>query len=610
MSGADYKLRIRKKKMSLLENIKTPSDLKKLSIKELPAVAEEIRERIVSVCEDNGGHLASSLGAVDAIVALYYVFDFPKDKIIFDVGHQSYAHKILSGRNELFDTIRKECGLSGFPNIFESEYDAFTVGHAGTSLSAALGYCTARDKLKEDYYVVSFVGDGSFFNGENLEALFSSEKKPEKLLIILNDNGMSISKNSNGLYKMLTKMSMKKRYPKFMSFMNKLFGWNFLGRWLKRIKAAFKRSLDSYGMLDTVGVKYVGAFDGHNVKLLVRLFSDFKSSPRATLLHIKTQKGKGYFPAEKSSEFYHGVSAHLSCSDNTFSKKVANLAVELVKSNEKAVFLTAGMALGTGLDALKENFPDRLLDVGISEEFCVTYAAGLAIAGLRPFVCIYSTFLQRAYDQIIEDVCLQNLPVIFLIDRAGVVGSDGCTHQGVFDISFLSHIPNMTVIAPKDARELELAVNYALKLSSPVAIRYPNGKVEDIGEIMPFEAELWNKEKSGDGAVVFAVGARMLKIALEAADGTNAEVVNARTVKPLDENYLKSISLRRIITLEENSLIGGFGSLVAEFYVKNGIAPKITSLGIADKFIDHASVASQLEKNSLTKSKIRELIEE
>ena len=592
--------------MSLLEKIKNPSDLKKLSVKELPAVAEEIRARIISVCENNGGHLASSLGAVDAIVALYYVFDFPKDKIIFDVGHQAYAHKILSGRNELFDTIRKECGLSGFPNIFESEYDAFTVGHAGTSVSAALGYCEARDKLKDDYYVISFVGDGSFFNGENLEALFSSEKKPEKLLIILNDNGMSISKNGNGLYKMLTKMSMKKSYSKFMSFMNKLFGWNFL----KRLKAAFKRSLDSYGMFDTVGLKYVGAFDGHNVKLLVRLFSDFKASPRATLLHVKTQKGKGYAPAEKSSEFYHGVSAHLASSENTFSKKVGEIAVNIAKTNEKVVFLTAGMALGTGLDALKENYPDKLLDVGISEEFCVTYAAGLAIAGLKPFVCVYSTFLQRAYDQIIEDVALQNLPVVFLVDRAGVVGADGCTHQGVFDISYLSHIPNMTIFAPKDSRELELAVNYALKLSSPVAIRYPNGKIENKGEIKPFESGLWTTEKIGDGAVILASGARMLKIALEAAEETSAEVVNARTIKPLDEDYLKKISSRKIITLEDNSLIGGFGSLVTEFFVKNGVSPKITSLGIADKFIDHASVASQLEKNSLDKEAVKKLIEQ
>ncbi len=596
--------------MSLLEKIKNPSDLKKLSVKELPAVAEEIRARIISVCENNGGHLASSLGAVDAIVALYYVFDFPKDKIIFDVGHQAYAHKILSGRNELFDTIRKECGLSGFPNIFESEYDAFTVGHAGTSVSAALGYCEARDKLKDDYYVISFVGDGSFFNGENLEALFSSEKKPEKLLIILNDNGMSISKNGNGLYKMLTKMSMKKSYSKFMSFMNKLFGWNFIGRFLKRLKAAFKRSLDSYGMFDTVGLKYVGAFDGHNVKLLVRLFSDFKASPRATLLHVKTQKGKGYAPAEKSSEFYHGVSAHLASSENTFSKKVGEIAVNLAKTNEKAVFLTAGMALGTGLDALKESYPDKLLDVGISEEFCVTYAAGLAIAGLKPFVCVYSTFLQRAYDQIIEDVALQNLPVVFLVDRAGVVGADGCTHQGVFDISYLSHIPNMTILAPKDSRELELAVNYALKLSSPVAIRYPNGKIENKGEITPFESGLWTTEKAGDGTVILASGARMLKIALEAAEETSAEVVNARTIKPLDETYLKKISSRKIITLEDNSLIGGFGSLVTEFYVKNGVSPKITSLGVADKFIDHASVDSQLEKNSLNKEAVKKLIEQ
>lgn len=595
--------------MSLLENIKNPSDLKKLPVSKLPVVANEIRERIISVCENNGGHLASSLGAVDAIVALYYVFDFPKDKIIFDVGHQAYAHKILSGRNELFNTIRCKCGLSGFPNIFESEYDSFSVGHAGTSISASLGYCEARDMLKENYYVISFVGDGSFFNGENLEALFSSEKKPDKLLIILNDNGMSISKNGNGLYKMLTKMSMKKSYSKFMSFLNNLLGWNFVGRFLKRIKAAFKRSLDSYGMFDTVGVKYVGPFDGHNIKLLVRLFSDFKSSPRATLLHIKTQKGKGYEPAEKSSEYYHGVSAHLSSSENTFSKAVGEIAVKLVEKNEKIVFLTAGMALGTGINTLKDKYPNRLLDVGISEEFCVTYAAGLAIAGLRPFVCIYSTFLQRAYDQIIEDVAMQNLPVIFLIDRAGVVGADGCTHQGVFDISYLSHVPNMTLLAPKDSKELEIAIDYALKLFSPVAIRYPNGKTDDLGDAIPFEQELWTIEKNGNGVVILANGARMVQLALEAAKDTNAEVVNARTIKPLDTKLLASVSSQKIITLEENSLIGGFGSLVSDFFKNSNFSTKITSLGIADKFIGHATVSVQLEENSLTKENLKKLIE-
>ncbi len=595
--------------MSLLEKINNPKDLKKLNISQLVELSNEIRTKIINVIKKNGGHLASSLGAVDVIIALYYVFDFPNDKIVFDVGHQSYAHKILSDRKDLFETIRTEGGLSGFPNIFESVYDSFTVGHAGTSISAALGIANARDVLKDDYFVISLVGDGSIFNGENLEAFISSEKKPEKFLVILNDNGMSISKNSNGLYKAISKISIKKRYSNFMGVMNKVFGWNFIGKGLKRIKASFKRSIGKLSVLDNVGIKYLGCFDGNNIKLLVRLLSDYKLNPRATLLHLKTKKGKGYIEAENQSEIFHGVSKDLLPSINSFSYQTGESLIEIAKNNDKISVITAGMTLGTGLTKFKELYPNKFYDVGISEEFAVTFAAGLAVSGLRPIVCIYSTFLQRSYDQIMVDVALQNLPVIFLIDRAGVVGVDGATHQGVFDLSYLRHVPNLIILSPKDTFELDAMIKFALTLNQPVAIRYPNGSYNnyDIHKEISLNS-LWEVVKNGDGACILANGARMLNLALEAAKDTNAMVVNARTVKPLDNNLLLEIANRKIITLEDNSKIGGFGSGVLEFYAENSISSKVNVLGISDQFVEHAKVDSQLAKNGITIDNIKKLI--
>lgn len=595
--------------MELLDKIKTPTDLKALSVKELGELCREIRDLIIKVSMDNGGHLAPSLGVVETIVALYYVFDFPKDKIIFDVGHQAYAHKILSERRELFNTIRKEGGLSGFPNIFESDYDAFSVGHAGTSISAALGYCAARDRLKEKYYVIALVGDASFVNGENLEALFSSDKKPSKLLIILNDNGMSISKNNNGLYQVLTKISTRKNYSRFMKLMDKIFGWNFIGRFLKSVKAAFKRSLDSYGMLDNLGLKYVGAFDGHNIKLLIKLFNNFKESPRGTLMHLKTKKGKGYEPAEEYAEKYHGISKNGEASENSFSASVGGIMNEVFKADEKTVALTAGMALGTGLSGVDSAFADRITDVGISEEFCVTYAAGLAKAGLKPIVFMYSTFLQRAYDQIVCDVCLQKLPVIFMIDRAGFVGSDGVTHQGLYDLSYLSHIPNLRIFAPKDAAELKIILDFARTLNAPVAIRYPNGKNKDFGIIGDIDDKhLWQVIKDGKkNKVALCVGPRMIRLAQKAFENKPVTIVNARSVKPLDEIYLESIKKAKIITLEENSAIGGFGSAVLSYYASKGISAEVTVFGAEDEFVEHASADNQIEKHGIKISKIRDI---
>ena len=588
--------------VSYLDKINSPKDLKKLSVKELESLCAEIRERIIAVSKNNGGHLASSLGAVESIVALYYVFDFPKDKLIFDVGHQAYAHKILSERKDLFDTIRKEGGLSGFPNIFESEYDAFSTGHAGNSISASLGFAAARDKLKEDYYVISFVGDASFVNGENLEALFADDRKPEKFMIVLNDNGMSISKNSNGLYKVLTKISTKKSYSKFMHFMDKIFGWNFIGRFLKRIKAAFKRSLDAYGMLDTIGVKYVGPFDGHNIKLLVNLFNNFKSSPRATLLHIKTKKGKGLGSAEDQAEKFHGVSKNFASSKNDFSDAVSGVLKERFDKDDKIVAVTAAMALGTGLLPVQKEYPERVFDVGISEEFGVTYAAGMARAGLKPIVFMYSTFLQRAFDQALTDVCLQKLPVIFMIDRAGFVGADGVTHQGLFDLSYLMLMPNMKIFAPKDVKELGVAIDYALSLCSPVAIRYPNGEAPSFDKTTPMtDNSLWETlREGGSDNVALCVGPRAIKLAIKAFEGKGVTIVNARSVKPLDKAMLDKFADATIVTVEENCKFGGFGSAVLSYYAETGARANVKVVAVKDKFIEHASVDSQMEAGGLS----------
>ena len=413
----------------LLDNVKTPADVKKLNIKELQTLADEIRERIIGVVNKNGGHLASNLGVAEIIVALYYCFDFPKDKLIFDVGHQCYAHKILSDRNDRFDTIRRENGLSGFPDPSESVYDAFAAGHAGNSISACLGYCSARDTLKEDYYVIDVVGDASLFNGENLEAATANEKKPKKFIIILNDNGMSISKNNNALYKIMSSVTTKKTYGRFMDFFSRTIGNCFIGKGLKGFKRWIKRSINGLSVIDSLGFKYVGIFNGNKMSELVRILNNVKNSDRGVILHLKTVKGKGLADAENHAEIYHGVGENLKVNECTFSDAVGKILTEAALKDDKITAICAAMKDGTGLKPFAEAFPERFYDAGIAEEYAVTFAAGQAKGGLKPVVCIYSTFLQRAYDQIMQDVCIQNLPVIFMVDRAGVVGNDGVTHQ-------------------------------------------------------------------------------------------------------------------------------------------------------------------------------------
>ncbi len=595
----------------ILETIKTAKDIKKLNIKELTLLCEEIRQEIISTVSLNGGHLSSNLGSVELIVALYYVFDFPKDKLIFDVGHQCYAHKILSGRLEKFSSIRKCDGLSGFPDTTESEYDAFTVGHAGTSISAGLGYAYSRDKLKEDYFIINFVGDASIFNGENLESITANEVKPKKFIVILNDNGMSININNNGLYKIVSKITVKKRYNNFNNFLSRTIGKSFIGKFLRATKRFLKRSLSLKTITDSIGLKYVGVFDGHKLKILINILNDIKESQNPTILHAKTIKGKGLEVAENDATKFHGVSKEFKGSNNHFSNSVSDILEEVYAENNNITAITAGMKEGTGLTNFANNHPNSFVDVGIAEEYAVTLSAGMALGGIKPIVFIYSTFLQRAYDQTLHDVCLQNLPVIFCVDRSGVVGSDGKTHQGVFDISYLTHIPNLTVISPKNSEELKLAILTALKLNSPVVIKYPNGDYSDVKTKTPLSLPLnWEVLDDGDDNVILAVGPRMIALAKQVNKklSKKATIVNARVIKPLDKEYLLKIKDKNIITLEENVKRGGFGSSLLEFYNENNVKADVSILSIKDNFVKHATTSEQLLDNGLTVENVISLI--
>lgn len=586
----------------ILDTLKTPSDVKKLSVKELETLSEEIRARIIDVVRQNGGHLASNLGVVDLTVALYYCFDFPDDKLIFDVGHQCYAHKILSGRNDRFDTIRQEGGISGFPDVSESEYDAFCAGHAGNSISASLGYCAARDSLNRDYYVVDVVGDASVFNGENLEAITSSEKKPKKFIVILNDNGMSISANNNGLYKIMSDVTTKRSYGKVMDFFSRTIGNSFIGRGLKRFKRVVKRSLSGLSVIDSLGFKYVGVYNGHKMSELVKILRKVKNSDKGVLLHIKTTKGKGLADAENNAEVYHGVGRNLKTSENAFSSGVGKILTDAVEKDKRITAICAGMRDGTGLSEFAKNYPRNFYDVGIAEEHAVTFAAGQAMGGLKPVVCVYSTFLQRGFDQIMQDVCLQNLPVIFMVDRAGAVGNDGATHQGLYDLTYLRSLPNMSVFAAKDVEELEDIFKYCLSLDAPCAIRYPNGTGDEDEIHVPIEKSLWEHDETVEEKVVLCVGMRTIRIARKAAEisGKPVSIVNCRSVKPLDKEYLSKLTGKNVITIEENVISGGFGSAVAEYFAENNVKCDLKIFAFPDKFVRHSSVSRQLESAGIT----------
>ena len=584
-----------------LESIKNPEDIKKLQVKELPVLTEEIRKKIIATVKENGGHLSSNLGIAETTVAINYVFDIPKDKVIYDVGHQCYAHKLLTGRQDDFYTLRQKDGVSGFLSKGESPCDVVSTGHAGSSLSQSIGLAVARDALKQDYYVIDVIGDGSLINGMAMEACATSHKKPNKFIVILNDNGMSISPNENGLYKALSKVTVTKGYLKTKKVAKKMFVGVF-GKFLRKVRGALKRLFNPFNFIEKLGFKYVGIIDGNDVLAMVKALQKIKNSKKPVFLHIKTVKGKGYDQAESMAEVYHGIGKNMQCTDSTFSRIAGETLIKFAKEDQRIFAITAGMTFGTGLKEYSDLFPDRFKDVGIAEEHAVAFAGGLANGGLRPVVCIYSTFLQRAYDQIIEDVCLDNQPVIFLIDRNGLVGNDGKTHQGVFAFSYLRNIPNLTVFSPINRKEFEDMFGYALKLSSPVAILYPNGNCEnDVTSVENTPLPMWTFVKEGCDVAILATDVRMLKCALEVSNKCklSVAVINARTIKPLDTITLNLIKKMKVVTLEENVLEGGFGSAVLEYYGKMKTDVKVLNIGIENGFVPHATVNEQLKSCGL-----------
>lgn len=603
--------------MSIKERVSSPSDVKKLNVKELKELAGELRGEIISVVNENGGHLSSNLGIVETTLALYHTFDFPKDKLVFDVGHQCYAHKILSGRGDKFDGIRTSGGLSGFPDAEESEFDPFTTGHAGTSIASGLGLCAARDKAGEDYFVINVVGDGSLVNGLNLEAIASSDVKPKNYIVILNDNGMSISKNGNAFYRILSKSTTRRGYIKSKHLIKKVFGNSFITRFFKGIRDFFKRLFGGDVWFEKFGFKYVGVCDGNDMKELTEILESVKRVARdkAVFLHIKTTKGKGHKGAEERSDLYHGVGKNLRCSDGCFSSALGDALNAEIEKDDKIVAITAAMKDGTGLSRVEKAHPANFYDVGIAEEYAVTFAAGLAKGGAKPVVAIYSTFMQRAYDEIMHDVCLQNLPIVFCLDRAGLVGEDGKTHQGVFDFSYLTHLPNITVLAPDGENDLKAALSYALSAGCPVAIRYPKDSAAVSEENLSYSESLWREVKPGEDFAVFAAGPRMAINALAAAEriekdsGKHVAVYSARTVKPLDITVLEKFRGKKVLTVEENAASGGFGAEVASYYAADG-KTRVYIKGVPDEFIPHGSVKEQLDYCGLSEEGIYSAVKE
>ena len=591
------------------KNIKKLEDLKRLTIPELKELAKELRQIIIERVAINGGHLASNLGTVDLTIALHYVFNSPKDKIIWDVGHQSYSHKILTGRAETFSTIRQYGGISGFPKIDESPHDAFGTGHSSTSISSALGIIEARDQKKEDFKVIAVIGDGALTAGLAFEGLNHAGHLQKDLIVVLNDNEMSISPNVGALSAYLNRIMTGDLYTKFKKE-TKLF----LGR-IPKVGEPFlkiaQRAEDTVkgffvpGMLfEELGFEYVGPIDGHKIESLIETFERFKDFPVPVLIHAITKKGKGYSPAEKSPWIFHGVGpfdietgSQISSANPTYSEIFGSYLVKLAREDGRIVAITAAMTEGTGLSEFAKTFPSRFYDVGIAESHAVTFAAGLASQGLKPVVAIYSTFLQRAYDEIVHDVCLQNLPVVFAIDRAGIVGEDGPTHNGAFDISYLRHIPNIVIMAPKDENELGRMLKTAISHDGPVAIRYPRGAVSKIPTDMELkkltigESEIL---KDGRDILIIALGSAIqpAKHASELLNemGISACVINARFAKPIDASLIGNLAkeIKSVLTVEENVVQGGFGSAVLEHLSEMDIdGLKIKMLGLPDKFIEH-----------------------
>ncbi|MBR2620384.1 MAG: 1-deoxy-D-xylulose-5-phosphate synthase [Firmicutes bacterium] len=608
-----------------LENHQFPQDLKAMDYDELELLTYEIRDFLVESVSKTGGHLASNLGAVELSIALHKVFDSPKDKLIWDVGHQTYVHKILTGRASGFSGLRQLDGMSGFPKSKESPHDIFDTGHSSTSISLGLGMAAARDLNGEDYNVVSIIGDGAMTGGVAFEALNNVSSLNSKMIVILNDNEMSISKNTGGFPKYLSKLRGSGKYVSIKSQIKKnVLKVPVIG---EGVVAGMKHARDSikYAMIDGImfeelGFKYFGPIDGHDIQELCETLELAKNYHKPVFIHVMTKKGKGYSKAEERPDMFHGIGPFdmdtglplKKSSLPSYSKVFGNKLCEMAGKDERVTAVSAAMIDGTGLEGFNKLFPKRMFDVGIAEGHAVTFAAGLAKAGLKPYVAVYSTFLQRAYDQIIEDVCLQELPVTFCIDRAGIVGADGETHHGIFDISYLRHIPNMTIMAPKDGDELEAMLEYSLQLDGPCAIRYPRGSAETIGKTNKIQIGKSHQLKRGTDVEIWSVGT-MAKIVLEAADilksnGISASVINAEFIKPLDKEKLEKSASKYplIVTVEDNMVSGGFGESVKEYLKGNDL--KVINVGWPDSFIEHGTADELYKKHGMDAKSIAERI--
>ena len=598
-----------------LDRINEANDIKKIEPEAYDALASEIRSFIIESVSEHGGHLASNLGVVELTMALHLCMDFPNDKLIWDVGHQAYTHKLLTGRKEDFSGLRTFGGMSGFPKHKESPCDAFDTGHSSTSISAALGYARARDLKGEDRTVVAVIGDGSLTGGMAYEALNNVSHLKSNMIIVLNDNKMSISENVGGLSKHLTALRTRESYMDFKLDVEKKLKQiphvgDSVARSVKKSKDSIRQLLVKGGFFEDFGIKYIGPIDGHDIKEMVRVLNALKRLNEPVVMHVVTQKGRGYVPAEKNPSAFHGVGSFdiatgesLAGKSLTYTSVFSKTICRLGKAHPDVVTICAAMPDGTGLTAFKKHFPDRFFDVGIAEQHAVTFAAGLAAGGMHPFVAVYSSFLQRAYDQIIHDVCIQNLPVVFCVDRAGLVGADGETHQGIFDLSYLSMIPNMTVCAPKNRYELYDMLYFAYQYHGPIAIRYPRGGAYEGFKNMRPPIEYGRSELmfEGEKIALVAVGS-MVQTAVQVREklldkGINPTVVNARFVCPLDTKCLDRLSRDHqwIVTMEENVLKGGFGEACGDYLLEKHEDVRLIHVGVPDVYVEHGGV-DQLKK--------------
>ena len=599
----------------MLKDIQNPGQLKNMSIRELEALAEEIRAELIKTVSERGGHLASNLGIVELTIAMHYVYDCPGDKFVFDVGHQSYVHKLLTGRYERFGTLRTKDGLAGFPDADESVYDTISAGHASTAISAALGMARTRDIMHGDNRVVALVGDGALTGGMCYEALNDAGQSQTPMTVILNDNEMSISPNVGALSRYLNGLRQSGGYRAFKRGVR---------RWLEKIprigvpifhfiekiRDALKLLFIDGKFFEALGFVYLGPIDGHDIKHLIRVLKRARDDKRPVLVHVITQKGRGYYPAESHPTEFHGVapfyidsgkrranSDSVSCG-----KVIARQLSDMAQSDIRISVITAAMVDGTGMNVFREEHPDRFFDVGIAEEHAVTMAAGMAASGMKPYVAIYSTFLQRCYDQMINDVCRCELPVTFLLDHAGFVGADGKTHQGLYDLSFMRSMPNLVIASPRDVRDLKKMIDLSAAVNVPMAIRYPKDSMDlgpGIASQQPLKLGEWELLSDGEDVMIFASGP-MVQIAMQSAielmgKGVRAGVVDARFIKPMDEKLLleKSRNVQLVVTLEENSVLGGLGEGIAHALAENGIHKQMLILGAPDEFVPHARISQQ-----------------